>query len=109
MNPRKLSLALVLLMFTSAIMPLFTVNEELLDSNQNAQKSASIACLSDICLNEALPNPNGADNAAWPGGEWIEIYNNGTNSVDVKDWYVENKVQKQMTVSYTHLTLPTNA
>ena len=101
MNPRKLSLALVLLMFTSAIMPLFTVNEELLDSNQNAQKSASIACLSDICLNEALPNPNGADNAAWPGGEWIEIYNNGTNSVDVKDWYVENKVQKQMIFNST--------
>ncbi len=101
MHPRRLSLALVLLMFISAIMPLFTVNNELLDNSQNTQKSSSIACLSDICLNEALPNPNGADNAAWPGGEWIEIYNNGTNSVDVRDWYVENKVQKQMIFNST--------
>ena len=101
MHPRRLSLALVLLMFISAIMPLFTVDNELLDNSQNTQKSSSIACLSDICLNEALPNPNGADNAAWPGGEWIEIYNNGTNSVDVRDWYVENKVQKQMIFNST--------
>ena len=77
------------------------MNDELLDSPQSTQNSSSIACLSDICLNEALPNPNGADDAAWPGGEWIEIYNNGTTSVDVRDWYIENKVQKQMIFNLT--------
>jgi len=101
MDPRKLSLALVLLMFISAVMPLFTVTEERLESPKGTQKSASIACLSDVCLNEALPNPNGADNAAWPGGEWIELYNNGTNSIDILDWYIENKVQKQLIFNST--------
>lgn len=39
-----------------------------------------------IVLNEFLPNPVGADNAAMPNGEWVELYNNGTASVDVNNW-----------------------
>ena len=46
MDPRKLSLALVLLMFISAVMPLFTVTEERLESPKGTQKSASIASVS---------------------------------------------------------------
>ena len=102
MNPRKLSFALVTLMLISSIIPLFESNSSTsLESQDEVFQSSSIACLGDICLNEALPNPNGNDNAAWPGGEWVEIYNNGTMSVDVSGWYIENKVQKQMIFNST--------
>jgi len=42
----------------------------------------------DIVLNEFLPNPIGSDNAAMPNGEWVELYNNSDESVDVAGWYL---------------------
>ncbi len=42
----------------------------------------------DIVINEFLPNPIGADNYLMPGGEWIEIYNRGSTSIDLTDWYL---------------------
>jgi len=44
----------------------------------------------DIVINEFLINPIGDDNALMPGGEWIEIYNRGSISVDLTDWYLTN-------------------
>ncbi|MFA5789347.1 MAG: lamin tail domain-containing protein, partial [Candidatus Gracilibacteria bacterium] len=39
-----------------------------------------------IILNEFLPNPIGRDKALKPGGEWVELYNMGSSSVDVAGW-----------------------
>ncbi|MFA6105579.1 MAG: lamin tail domain-containing protein [Patescibacteria group bacterium] len=49
-----------------------------------------------VVLNEFLPNPIGADNANKPGGEWIELYNLSTSSVDVNGWalYDESDLHK---------------
>jgi phosphatidylserine/phosphatidylglycerophosphate/cardiolipin synthase-like enzyme len=102
MYTRKLPFALVALMLISSLIPLFETDQSSsLDSQNEVLQSSSIACSGDICLNEALPNPNGNDNAAWPAGEWVEIYNNGTLSVDVSGWYIENKAQKQMIFNST--------
>jgi hypothetical protein len=54
-------------------------------------------CSGAICINEALPNPNGLDDAMYPGGEWLEIYNSGSTSVDVRNWYFSNKAAKTLT------------
>ena len=54
-------------------------------------------CSGAICINEALPNPNGLDDAMYPGGEWLEIYNSGSTSVDVRNWYFSNKASKTLT------------
>ena len=54
-------------------------------------------CSGAICINEALPNPNGLDDAMYPGGEWLEISNSGTTSVDVRNWYFSNKAAKTLT------------
>lgn len=35
-------------------------------------------------INEFLPNPAGYDDAPMPGGEWVELYNSGNESIDVK-------------------------
>ena len=41
--------------------------------------------------------PNGYDDAAWPNGEWMEIYNSGTTAVDVLNWELVNKANKVLT------------
>ena len=42
----------------------------------------------DIVINEFLPNPIGDDAALMPGGEWIELYNRGSSTHDLQDWYL---------------------
>ena len=43
-----------------------------------------------------MPNPNGYDDAAWPNGEWLELHNSGTSSVDIRNWYFSNKASKTL-------------
>ncbi|MBI4152163.1 lamin tail domain-containing protein [Candidatus Woesearchaeota archaeon] len=38
----------------------------------------------DIVISELLPNPFGADDDFLPGGEWVELFNNGSISVDLR-------------------------
>lgn len=59
-----------------------------------ATSGRSIACTSDICLNELIPNPNGYDDDVWPNGEWIELYNNGSSAIDILNWELENQASK---------------
>ena len=56
-----------------------------------ASSGRAMACSGDVCLSETMPNPNGADTATWPNGEWFEIINAGTTNVDVSGWYANNK------------------
>lgn len=69
---------------------------ELSPETEQQTSARSTACSGDICLNEALPNPNGFDDAAWPNGEWLEIHNSGNTTVDVLGWYFTNKASKIM-------------
>ena len=61
-----------------------------------AVSARSQPCGGTICINEVMPNPNGYDDAAWPNGEWLELYNSGTSSVDVRNWYFSNKASKTL-------------
>ncbi len=56
----------------------------------------SSACTSTLCLNEVLPNPNGYDDAAWPGGEWLELHNIGTTDIDMTGWKVTTSASKTL-------------
>ena len=89
---RPLLLALLLVFSTLGTVTTTELNTEV-DSFTSAR---STACSGTICLNEALPNPNGYDDATWPNGEWLEIHNNGNTTIDVLDWYVTNKASKVM-------------
>ena len=53
--------------------------------NGNSTIPDSVPC-TDICVNEVLPNPMGNDSRSWPDGEWIELYNNGSISVNLSGW-----------------------
>lgn len=39
-----------------------------------------------VVLNEFLPNPIGDDNALMPNGEWVELYNNTGQDIDLAGW-----------------------
>jgi len=41
-----------------------------------------------VVLNEFLPNPIGSDSVPMLGGEWIELYNNRAESVDLAGWVI---------------------
>ena len=62
----------------------------------DATGARSQPCGGSICINEVMPNPNGYDDAAWPNGEWLELHNSGTSSVDVRNWYFSNKASKTL-------------
>ena len=85
---------------TTASLAISSFEESTQTSNTS---SRSLACSGDICLNEALPNPNGYDDASWPGGEWMEIHNSGTTTVDVRDWYLTNKASKTLYFNSTSI------
>ncbi|MGY8744957.1 MAG: lamin tail domain-containing protein, partial [Candidatus Poseidoniales archaeon] len=68
-----------------------------------ATSGRALACSGTVCLNEALPNPTGYDNAAWPNGEWMEIYNSGNVPVDVLNWKLINKVSKTLDFNSTSI------
>jgi len=43
---------------------------------------------SDIVINEFLPDPIGPDNAPAPNGEWVELYNKGSATITLTNWYL---------------------
>lgn len=43
-----------------------------------------------VVLNEVLANPEGADDQGGLQGEWVELYNNSTVSVDLTGWYIKD-------------------
>ena len=63
----------------------------------DSSSARSQPCSADICLNEVMPNPNGYDDAAWPGGEWFEVTNIGSSDISISGWYVQNNNGKQLT------------
>ncbi|KKT83475.1 MAG: hypothetical protein UW80_C0013G0015 [Microgenomates group bacterium GW2011_GWC1_44_9] len=63
-----------------------------------------ISGLSGVVINEFLPNPKGPENALRPGGEWIELYNNGTDTVYLMGWYLEDGQGHGLTLTNINTT-----
>ena len=96
MNKSWMTISLMMLMLCSIAHPLFLVSNSL-DTTMTANVSArSSACTGDVCLNEIIPDPNGADTGVYPGGEWFELYNNGNADVDLTGWYATTSASKTL-------------
>lgn len=54
---------------------------------------------SAIKINEVLPDPIGPDDAPLPQGEWIELYNTGSSSVDIAGLKLKDKSDNTVTVT----------
>lgn len=83
--------------FTLVALLLFSTASMLVDTTEATTSGRAMACSGTVCLNEALPNPNGLDDDTWPNGEWMEIYNSGSTPVDVLNWRLVNKANKILT------------
>ena len=86
--------SLILLFLLSLASPLATVLQESEDARQTSGRST--ACTGNVCINEVIPNPNGYDDATYPGGEWFELHNSGAVGVDLTGWKVTTSASKTL-------------
>ena len=90
------SISMILLMMLMAMTSVIDSQIKLSDVASQNTGARAMACSGDICLNEAMPNPNGYDNATWPNGEWMEITNVGNQSIDIRNYELQNKANKRL-------------
>ncbi|MEC7089718.1 MAG: lamin tail domain-containing protein, partial [Candidatus Thermoplasmatota archaeon] len=90
--------SLIMLFLLSLTSPL---GATLAEPEQMRTAGRSTACTGFVCINEVIPNPNGYDDAAYPGGEWLELYNNGTIDVDLTGWKVTNTASQTLNFDST--------
>ncbi len=59
---------------------------------------------SDLMLSEVFPNPVFTpDNASWPGGEWFEVYNNGSTTMNLSGWSAYDAAGNVIPFDQSHL------
>ena len=56
-----------------------------------------------IRLTEVMANPDGRDDAPWPGGEWVELANLGNTSVDLSGWMLRDAANNTLVLALEHL------
>lgn len=61
----------------------------------------------DVVLNEIMPNPIGDDHQDGLDGEWVELYNNTGQTIDLDGWYVEDLAGTQIEIGGTSDSLDT--
>ena len=42
----------------------------------------------DVCINEVMTNADGSDQGIFPQGEWVELYNSGSEGVSLEGWAI---------------------
>ena len=59
---------------------------------------------SDLRITEVMPNAFwSADNATYPGGEWVEVANFGSNTLDLAGWTISDAAGNSMEMNASHL------
>src|SRR3989344_1718749 len=56
----------------------------------------------NLFINEFLPDPIGNDDANIPDGEWIEIYNDNNEDIDLEGFFIEDDFGHKITISNTN-------
>ncbi len=61
---------------------------------------------SNVVINEYLPNPTGADNAAMPEGEWVELYNRSDGTTyNLTNWFLtDNTYSHRLPITLANTT-----
>ena len=58
---------------------------------------------------EILPDGDGSDTQSWPLGEWLEVYNNDTSSVDLTGWKLKASNSRSFTIGAYNFPLQSDA
>ncbi len=88
-----------------------TATDDYADSTGNTPGSANSGASSgptfaesDLEISEIMPNPwPSEDNATWPGGEWVEIWNNGSDVINISGWTITDAVGNVLLFDKDHL------
>lgn len=56
----------------------------------------------EIIINEFLPDPEGSDDAPLPNGEWIELFNQGNQEVDLEGFIINDDYGDGLSISNTN-------
>ena len=95
MNQKTIAACLIFLFLASLTSPAMSASLE--ESGQPLLTGGrGTACTGYVCINEVIPNPNGADDANYPNGEWFELHNNGAVDVDLTGWKVTTSANKAL-------------
>ena len=98
------------LMNTSKV-PGATDTDDYADSTGNTPGSANSGASSgptyvdsDLEITEIMANPwPSEDNATWPGGEWVEIWNNGSEVINISGWKIIDAVGNILPFDKDHI------
>lgn len=60
-----------------------------------------------VVLNEIMPNPVGDDSQNGLLGEWVELYNNTNQTIDLNGWYIKDLAGAPIVIGGTSDNLPT--
>ena len=73
MNNTRTAASLMLLFLLSLALPL--ASEPLNEGFEQPllTSARSTACSGSVCINEVIPDPQGADTGLYPNGEWFEL------------------------------------
>ncbi len=61
-----------------------------------------------LIISEFLPNPVGLDSAQAPEGEWIEIFNNGSQVIDLEEFILRDEKRNEIIITETNTKLEIN-
>ena len=83
-------------------------------SKEADTQARSSACVGDVCISEILVNAFGSETDAvgpsdWTTGEWVEIHNAGTSSVDLSSWTLHDHYQRALPMTTTNIVYPSGA
>ncbi len=56
----------------------------------------------EIVINEILPDPFGNDDASMPDGEFVELYNNANEDINLDNFYLEDEFGHRINIGNTH-------
>ena len=114
MNTKKYPIILITLMLCSYLAPVLD-SPEMSDPNKPFETSSrSSSCIGDICISEVLVNAFGAETGAvgpadWTSGEWVELYNSGTTTVDLSTWNLGDHYDRPLSMTTGNVVHPTAA
>ena len=87
--------ALFLTIFLMLSLPHTMTLEPVEEHSNTGSKSIACSNMHTVCINEVFVNAVGAETDAvgpsdWTSGEWVEIHNSATSSIDITGWYLED-------------------
>lgn len=114
MNTKKYPMILIALMLCSYLAPVLDAQEISDTTNPSKSASRSSACIGDICISEVLVNAKNPETGAvgpadWTNGEWVELYNLGTTTVDLSSWTLDDQAYRPLSMTTNHVVYPTSA